>query len=81
MTKVLVLYYSSYGHIVAMAASVADGAASVPGTDVFVKLVRELVPADVPAALVINLYQDAPFADPNLLAVYYPIILGTPTPL
>jgi NAD(P)H dehydrogenase (quinone) len=79
MTKVLVLYYSSYGHIEAMAAAVAEGAASVPGTEVFVKRVPELVPAEVAAASGIKLDQDAPFADPNELADYDAIIFGTPT--
>lgn len=79
MTKVLVLYYSSYGHIETMAAAVAEGAASVPGTDVVVKRVPELVPADVAAASGIKLDQDAPIASPHELAEYDAIIFGTPT--
>ncbi len=79
MTKVLVLYYSSYGHIETMAAAVAEGAASVPGTEVFVKRVPELVPDDVAAASGIKLEQAAPVADPNELADYDAIIFGTPT--
>jgi NAD(P)H dehydrogenase (quinone) len=79
MTKVLVLYYSSYGHIEAMAAAVAEGAASVPGTEVFVKRVPELVPDDVAAAAGIRIDQAAPIADPNELADYDAIIFGTPT--
>jgi len=79
MTKVLVLYYSSYGHIETMAAAVAEGAASVPGTEVFVKRVPELVPDDVAAASGIKLDQAAPVADPNELADYDAIIFGTPT--
>ncbi len=79
MTKVLVLYYSSYGHIEAMAAAVAEGAASVPGTEVFVKRVPELVPDDVAAASGIKLEQAAPLADPGELADYDAIIFGTPT--
>ena len=39
MTKLLVLYYSSYGHIETMAAAVADGASSVDGVEVTVKRV------------------------------------------
>ena len=79
MTKVLVLYYSSYGHIEAMAAAVAEGAASVPGTEVFVKRVPELVPDDVAAASGVKLDQVPPVADPGELADYDAIIFGTPT--
>jgi len=79
MTKVLVLYYSSYGHIEAMAAAVAEGAASVPGTEVFVKRVPELVPDEVAKGAGIKLDQAAPLADPNELADYDAIIFGTPT--
>lgn len=79
MTKVLVLYYSSYGHIEAMAAAVAEGAASVPGTEVFVKRVPELVPETVAAASGMKVDQQAPFATPDELAYYDAIIFGTPT--
>ncbi|NBB25653.1 NAD(P)H:quinone oxidoreductase [Porphyrobacter sp. SLTP] len=79
MTKVLVLYYSSYGHIEAMAAAVAEGAASVPGTEVFVKRVPELVPDEVAKGAGIKFDQAAPLADPNELADYDAIIFGTPT--
>jgi NAD(P)H dehydrogenase (quinone) len=79
MTKVLVLYYSSYGHIEAMAAAVAEGAASVPGTEVFVKRVPELVPDEVAKGAGVKLDQAAPLADPNELADYDAIIFGTPT--
>jgi NAD(P)H dehydrogenase (quinone) len=79
MTKVLVLYYSSYGHIEAMAAAVAEGAASVPGTEVFVKRVPELVPETVAAASGMKVDQLAPIATPDELADYDAIIFGTPT--
>ncbi len=79
MTKVLVLYYSSYGHIEAMAAAVAEGAASVPGTKVSVKRVTELVPEEIAAASGIKLDQSAPIATPDELAEYDAIIFGTPT--
>ncbi len=79
MTKVLVLYYSSYGHIEAMANAVAEGASSVPGTEVFVKRVPELVPDDVAAASVLKCDQAAPIATPEELADYDAIIFGTPT--
>lgn len=79
MTKVLVLYYSSYGHIEAMAAAVAEGAASVAGTEVTIKRVPELVPDDVAAASGLKLDQAAPIATPDELADYDAIIFGTPT--
>ena len=79
MTKVLVLYYSSYGHIEAMAEAVAEGARSVEGTVVDVKRVPELVPDEVAAAAHIKVEQAAPIATPDELANYDAIIFGTPT--
>ena len=79
MTKVLVLYYSSYGHIEAMAAAVAEGAASVPGAEVTVKRVPELVPDEVARASGLKLDQAASIATPDELADYDAIIFGTPT--
>ncbi|MFN4240324.1 MAG: NAD(P)H:quinone oxidoreductase [Erythrobacter cryptus] len=79
MTKVLVLYYSSYGHIEAMAAAVAEGAASVPGTEVVVKRVPELVPEEVARGAGMKTDQAAPIASPDELADYDAIIFGTPT--
>lgn len=79
MTKVLVLYYSSYGHIEAMAEAVADGARSVAGTVVDIKRVPELVPEEVAAAAHIKVNQPAPIATPDELANYDAIIFGTPT--
>ena len=79
MTKVLVLYYSSYGHIEAMAEAVAEGARSVEGTIVDVKRVPELVPDEVAAAAHIKVDQAAPIATPDDLANYDAIIFGTPT--
>ena len=79
MTKVLVLYYSSYGHIEAMAEAVAEGARSVGGTTVDIKRVPELVPDEVAAAAHIKVDQAAPIATPDELANYDAIIFGTPT--
>ncbi|TQV70323.1 NAD(P)H:quinone oxidoreductase [Denitrobaculum tricleocarpae] len=79
MTKVLVLYYSTYGHIEAMAAAVAAGAAEVSGVTVATKRVRELMPEDVARAAGAKLDQDAPLAEPKELADYDAIIVGTPT--
>lgn len=79
MTKVLVLYYSSYGHIETMAGAVAEGAASVDGVAVTVKRVPELVPEAAARAAGIRLDQQAPVASPAELADYDAIVFGTPT--
>lgn len=79
MAKVLVLYYSSYGHIEAMAQAVAEGAASVAETSVDIRRVPELVPDEVAAASGLKLDQSAPIAAPDDLADYDAIIFGTPT--
>lgn len=79
MTKVLVLYYSSYGHIETMAQAVAQGAASVEGTEVALKRVPELMPKDVAAASGMKTDQQAPIATPDELIEYDAIIFGTPT--
>jgi NAD(P)H dehydrogenase (quinone) len=79
MSKVLVLYYSSYGHVEAMASAVAEGARSVTGTEVTVKRVPELVPEEAAKRAGIKLDQAAPVATPDELAQYDAIIFGTPT--
>lgn len=79
MTKVLVLYYSSYGHIETMAQAVAEGAASVEGTEVALKRVPELMPEDVAVASGMKTDQQAPIATPDELTEYDAIIFGTPT--
>ena len=79
MAKVLVLYYSTYGHIETMAGAVAEGAGSVPGTEVTIKRVPELMPPDVAAKAGVKLDQTAPIATPAELADYDAIIFGTPT--
>ena len=79
MAKILVLYYSSYGHIEVMAKAAAEGAASVSGCTCDVKRVPELVPADVAAASGVKVDQHAPIATVNELADYDAIIFGTPT--
>jgi len=80
MAKVLVLYYSTYGHIETMAGAVAEGARSVPGTEVTVKRVPELMPEDVARQAGPKLDQAAPVATPAELSDYDAIIFGTPTP-
>jgi NAD(P)H dehydrogenase (quinone) len=78
MTKVLVLYYSSYGHIETMATAVAEGARAA-GADVAVKRVPELVPDDVARKSGFKLEQAAPIATVDELPQYDAIIFGTPT--
>ena len=79
MAKILVLYYSSYGHIETMAQAVAEGARSVAGAEVSVKRVPELVPEEVARKAGMKIDQGAPVADPNELGDYDAIIFGTPT--
>ena len=79
MSKILVLYYSAYGHIEKMAQAVAEGARRVAGTQVTIKRVPELVPEDVAKKSGHKLDQAAPIATPDELANYDAIIFGTPT--
>lgn len=79
MTKILVLYYSSWGHVEKMAEAVAEGARKVPGTEVTIKRVPELVPEEVARQFHYKLDQKAPIAQPAELADYDAIIIGTPT--
>lgn len=78
MAKVLVLYYSAYGHIETMANAVAEGARST-GATVDVKRVPELVPEDVAKASYYKVDQAAPIATPDELANYDAIIVGAGT--
>ena len=79
MTKVLVLYYSSYGHVETMAKAVADGAREVDGAQVTLKRVAETAPDEVVQSAGFKTEQEAPVADPQELADYDCIIVGTPT--
>jgi NAD(P)H dehydrogenase (quinone) len=78
MAKVLVLYYSAYGHIETMANAVAEGARET-GATVDVKRVPELVPPEVAKASHYKLEQAAPVAKIEELAGYDAIIVGTGT--
>ena len=69
MSKVLVLYYSSYGHIETMANAVAEGARQT-GAHVDIKRVPELVPAEVARKSHYKLEQAAPIAKVEDLAAY-----------
>lgn len=79
MTKLLVLYYSSYGHIEQMARAQAAGAERIADVAVTVKRVPELVPIDVARASGFRLDQTAPIAEPDELEQYDAMIFGTPT--
>jgi NAD(P)H dehydrogenase (quinone) len=79
MAKVLVLYYSMYGHIETMANAVAEGVRSVTGTEVTIKRVPELMSEDVARKAGAKLDQAAPIATVDELPQYDAIIFGTPT--
>jgi len=79
MTKVLILYYSMYGHIEAMADAVAEGARKVNGVEVVIKRVPETIPEDQARAIGVKLDQRAPIATIDELADYDAVIFGTPT--
>lgn len=78
MSKVLVLYYSSYGHVETMAQAAAEGARS-GGATVVIKRVPETAPLDVAKSMHYKLDQAAPVARIEELADYDAIIIGTPT--
>lgn len=78
MAKVLVLYYSAYGHIETMAEAVAEGAREA-GATVDIKRVPELVPPEVAKASHYKLDQAAPVATVAELEQYDAIIVGTGT--
>lgn len=78
MAKVLVLYYSTYGHIETMANAIAEGAKSA-GAEVDVKRVPETVPEEIAKAAHFKLDQAAPVATVADLENYDAIIVGTGT--
>lgn len=78
MSKVLVLYYSTYGHIETMAQAVAEGARTT-GAQVDVKRVPETVPAEIAKSAHFKLDQAAPVATVAELEGYDAIIVGAPT--
>lgn len=79
MTKVLVLYYSMYGHVEVMAQAVAEGVREVAGAEAVIKRVPEIIPEDRARAIGAKLDQPAPIATTEELAAYDAIIFGTPT--
>lgn len=78
MTKILVLYYSSYGHIETMAGAEAEGARAA-GAEVTIKRVPEIAPESVARKSGFKLDQTAPLATVDELPGYDGIIFGTPT--
>lgn len=79
MTKVLVLYYSMYGHIETMANAIAEGAKRVDDVEVTLKRVPETMDKEAAKKAGAKLDQAAPVATPGELADYDAIIFGTPT--
>lgn len=79
MTKVLVLYHSTYGHIEAMAEAVAEGAREVDGVTVDIRRVPETVPEDVARQSGFKMDQAAPIATVDELPGYDAIIIGAGT--
>ena len=78
MTKVLILYYSSYGHMEQMAYAAAEGVREA-GAEAVVKRVPELVPDEIARSAHFKIDQSAPVATVNELPDYDAIILGVPT--
>ncbi|WP_298928153.1 NAD(P)H:quinone oxidoreductase [uncultured Ramlibacter sp.] len=78
MTKILVLYYSSYGHIEAMANAIAEGVHSA-GAEAMIKRVPELMSPEAAQRAGLKLDQAAPLATVEELPSYDAIIFGTPT--
>ena len=79
MTKVLILYYSMYGHIETMAEAVAEGVRSVKGVEVSIRRVPELMSEEAARKAGGKLDQAAQVATVDELAKYDAIIFGTPT--
>ncbi|HEX6959669.1 MAG TPA: NAD(P)H:quinone oxidoreductase [Ferrovibrio sp.] len=79
MAKVLVLYYSTYGHTERMAQAAAEGTRAVANTEATIKRVPELMPREIAEKAGVKLDQPAPIANPLELANYDAIMIGTPT--
>jgi NAD(P)H dehydrogenase (quinone) len=77
--KILVLYYSMYGHIETLAKAVAEGARSVAGADVIIKRVPDIMSEEDAKSHGAITDQEAPFASPKELGEYDAIIFGGPT--
>ncbi len=79
MPRILVLYYSSFGHVEALARAAAAGAREIPGAEVVIKRVPELVPKDAARKSGYKLDQQAEVASHEELADYDAVLFGTPT--
>lgn len=79
MKKILVLYYSSYGHIETMANAIVEGVKSAGEVKVDLKRVPEIVPPEIAEKSGFKTQQQAAIASPAELADYDAIIFGTPT--
>ena len=79
MSKILVLYYSMYGHVETMAKNVAEGASQVDGVEVVLKRVPELMTEEAARNAGAKLDQEASVADPKEIGDYDGVIFGTPT--
>lgn len=79
MARVLVLYYSMYGHVERMADAIAEGVRMVDGMEAVIKRVPEIIPEDRARAMGVKLDQKAPIATTEELPGYDAIIFGTPT--
>lgn len=83
MAKVQIVFYSMYGHVYQLAEAVAEGAREVPGTEVTLYQVPELMPDDAleksGAKVAREMFADIPVAEPAQLAEADAIIFGTPT--
>ncbi len=81
--KTLILFYSTYGHTWTLAEAIAEGAREVAGNEVLVKQVPQTLPAEVIAKMgateARKAFAHVPVADPNELADYDAIIIGSPT--
>ena len=79
MTKILVVYYSMYGHVERMAEAIGEGVRSVDGVEAVIKRVPEIIPEDRARAMGVKLDQKAAVATTEELPGYDAIIFGTPT--
>lgn len=79
MAKILILYYSMYGHIEIMANAVAEGVRSIENAEAVVKRVPELMSEEAARRVGAKLDQVAPIATVDELPTYDAIIFGTPT--
>ena len=78
VVKILVVYYSSYGHVETLARAIAKGAEAVSGVEVSLKRVPPITPRDPSKARASRVDESVPLASPSELADYDAIFFGTP---